>query len=207
MSKAFPDIFYHSLSQARLKDSVAKGEDALRGISRFHLDPERRNPGVWISDSLPFLVERGYGNEQSDETIGDFKIGDETISVQKPVLSIVLQLEGIDEGKILQHPLLLEQFFHIGDIPWANVKNMLIREHDEDAEKTARDVAARLKKEFEVEIGIQTFPRNIGFEGKWEEKSQESDQPNLNKIVGEKRSENKGYEINSLPKDGEINRF
>lgn len=208
MSKAFPDVFYHSISQNKLKITVENRSAGLPGLSRFHLDPERKMPGVWISDNLPLLIEGGYGNEQSEEIIGEFKIGNETISVKKPVMSIILQLEGLDEEQILQHPILPEQFFYIGDIPWINVKKMLVRQHDEDAEKTARELAERLKRDFGAEIGIETFDPNIGLERKWGKKFPEIGQPEPERIDNRRRKEeDKIFEKNILPKDREIDRY
>ena len=205
MSKAFPDTFYHSLSQARLEDAAK--HPALRGLSRFHLDPEGKNLGVWMSDNLPLLVEGGYGNEQSDEVIGEFNYKGETIAVKKPIMSVVLQFEGLDEGQILQHPILPEQFFHIGDIPWTNVRKMLVREHDEDAEKTARELVGALKDKFGAEIGIETFNPGIGLERKWGKLSPESNRNTLDETQNKRGSENKLFEKNILPKDREGSRY
>lgn len=58
MSKALlPTTFYHSISQARLTSAAGSKADALPGLSRFHLDPEGKMPGVWLSDDLARVVE------------------------------------------------------------------------------------------------------------------------------------------------------
>lgn len=177
MKHHFPPVFYHSISQKNLSNAMALKLDVVPGLSRFHLDAEGKNPGLWLSDDLGMVVEGGYGNEQSEEIIGELNIGDETIQVKKPIMSIVLRIEGLDERQILQHPLFPDQFFFTGDIPWVNVKKFLVRDHDEDAEKIARETAARLKQEFGVEIEVGTFNPFVGFERKWGKPELESQIP------------------------------
>lgn len=116
-------------------------------------------------------------------------------------MSIVLQVEGLDEKNILQHPLLSDQFFYRGNIPWRNVKKLLVRDHDEDAEKRAKDIAVMLKRDHGLEIGIETYDPSIGLERKWGRKqSQEKEyrgpirEKNFDEIkidkLGEKRRDN-----------------
>lgn len=165
MSKAFPDTFYHSLSQTRLKGAIH--EDALPGLSRFHLDPDGKNLGVWLTDKLEFVLKNGYGGEQSDEVIDTWdaefmakitgRPDAEPLVIKKGIPGIILELTDLEEDRLLQHPILPEQFFYGGSIDWKKVKGFLVREHDTETEATARSLADTLKNERGVEIGVRTF--------------------------------------------------
>lgn len=165
MSKAFPDTFYHSLSQDRLSGAIHK--DSLPGLSRFHLDREGKKPGVWLTDKLEFVLKNGYGGEQSDEVIDTWdaefmakitgRPDAEPLVIRKTIPGIIIELTDLEEERLLQHPLFPEQFFYIGNIDWQKVKGFLVREHDTETEVTARNLAEILKSEKGVEIGVRTF--------------------------------------------------
>lgn len=173
MSKAFPGVFYHSLSQSRLSDAVQK--DALPGLSRFHLDPDGKSPGVWLSDSLSFVArENRYGREQSDEVLdtwdADFmrkitgKDDAEVLVITKPIPPVVLKIEGLDEDRLLQHPLLPVQFFYRGDIDWSRVKSFMYAEHDDEAMEAARKLSGVLR-ERGIEITVEGYKPSDVMEG------------------------------------------
>ena len=165
MSKAFPDTFYHSLSQTRLKGAIH--EDALPGLSRFHLDPEGKNLGVWLTDKLDFVLKNGYGGEESDEVMDTWdaafmakitgRADAEPLVIKKGIPGIILELKDLEEERLLQHPLFPEQFFYIGNIDWRKVKSFLVREHYTETEVTARSLAETLQQERSIAIGVRTF--------------------------------------------------
>lgn len=165
MSKAFPTTFYHSISQSRLKSIIH--EDALPGLSRFHLDPNGRNPGVWLTNKLGLVSKNKYGEEQSDEIIDTWdaefmakitgKPDASPLVIKETIPGIILELTGLDENKLIQHPLLPDQFFYGGNIDWKKIKDFLVREHDTNTETSAQSLADTLKNEKGVEIGVKTF--------------------------------------------------
>lgn len=154
MSKAFPERFFYSISQANLREAAT--QVSLPGKSRFHLDPERRAPGVWLTDQLSFAFRNKYGLEQSDESLGTVKIGSKIIDVKKPILPIILEFRELDEKNLLQHPLLPDQFFHVGDIDWSKVRAFLVADKDKETEAIARTLAEDLGKRGHV-IEISFF--------------------------------------------------
>lgn len=165
MSKTFPTTFYHSISQTRLKDAVK--QEALPGLSRFHLDPEGKNPGVWLSDNLTFVAkDQRYGGEQSDEVLATWDANlmakitgnkdAKPLVIKKPISPIVLEIRDLEEDRLLQHPLLHEQYFYSGDLDWRKVRSFKVAENDKKTEEVA-ETLARALKEKGIEVEVETY--------------------------------------------------
>lgn len=160
MSKPFPDILYHSISQSRLQVAALQN-DSLPGLSRFHFDPEGKNPGCWLSNDLPYLVTSGHGKEDTGEIVGKFILPgkEEPITVTRTQAPIFLQLESLEEERLLQHPMLQSQFFYTGDVAWAKIKRLLIPEGDSRLEEEARKIMQDLKRRFDIDIELERYDR------------------------------------------------
>ncbi|OGH48273.1 MAG: hypothetical protein A3A51_00540 [Candidatus Levybacteria bacterium RIFCSPLOWO2_01_FULL_39_10] len=158
-------IQYHAISQSRLLN-LAINSSSVTGQSRFHLDQKGENLGIWTSSELPLLIDGGYGNERANEVIGEYELDGEKHQIRKPLFAIVLQI--IDApNRTLVNPLVPDQTFLVGDVPWNNVVNLLIREGNVDSRETAERVIFTLRERFGLNIGIETFDPNIGLEWKY----------------------------------------
>lgn len=165
MLEAFSSTFYHSISQAKLKDAVKK--ETLPGLSRFHLDPKGENPGIWLTDDLKFVAKNNrYGAEQSDEVIDTWDaefmakvIGNKDakpLVITKPIHPIILELRDLEEDRLLQHPIFHQQYFYIGDLDWRKVKSFRIAENDTETEEAARQLT-RVLAERGIVVEIESY--------------------------------------------------
>ncbi|MBI4058672.1 hypothetical protein HY404_00365 [Candidatus Microgenomates bacterium] len=156
MSKSFPNIFYHSISQARLKEAVTR--DQLTGYSKLHHDSTGNLRGIWMSDELGLILDAHYGLEKSDEIIGTLPFpSGKILEVKKPIHPIILQIEGLDEDNILPHITDPHQFFYKGNLDWNKVRKLLIRDKNPELETVAQELIQQLKANMGVDVEIQLF--------------------------------------------------
>lgn len=187
MSNPLPNTLFHSISQSRLREAVTK--PALPGHSKFHYDPEGKTPGIWLADELKFVAsDNPYGKEETGEVLDIWDknfmreiTGREDaealeIKVQRP--AIVLQVEGLSEGDLLQHPLLHNQFFFTGDIPWEKVKKFLVPAKEKESEATARKLAETLNRESGYSVSVESYDP-MAFEPAFELKKESRNELNL----------------------------
>jgi len=180
MSSPFPNTLFHAISQSRLREAVTK--PTLPGHSKFHYDPEGKIPGIWLADELKFVAsDNPYGKEETGEILDiwdkDFmrkvtgRDDAEALVIKRQRPAIVLQVEGLDEGDLLQHPLLHNQFFYTGDIPWEKVKKFLVPIKDKEAEDTARELAETLNRNARRTVNVETYDQ-MAFEPIFEVKQE-----------------------------------
>jgi len=165
MSNPFPNILYHAISQSRLREAVNK--PLLLGHSKFYLDPEGKKLGIWLADELKFVAsDNSYGREETGEVLDawdkDFmrkvtgREDTEALEIRVSKPAIVLQIEGLTEGNLLQHPLLHNQCFFMGDIPWEKVKKFLVPKEEKETEGVAKELAETLKSKG-VSVEIESY--------------------------------------------------
>jgi hypothetical protein len=167
-------VLYHAISQNKLL-YLAKNSTSVVGISRFHLDQKGEDLGIWTSSELPLLIDGGYGNEKSDEVIGEYELDGEKHKIRKPLFAIVIQIVDAP-NRALVNPLVPDQTFLVGDVPWSSVAKLLVREGNDDSHIAAEKVRSAIKERFGLNIGIETFDPSIGLE--WKRKLQERESKN-----------------------------